>query len=140
MKAKGKVQDTFATVFGVKIDSADGTGHSGNTLTGKLAKRFFSQECRALLHKIVKKQQLDHVKEIHFNLEVILRVITSSNNIIEIDKFLTLCNKTYTNILSNFKWADITPTLHKVLAHAPELIEKNLCLGLGKLSEEGLEA
>ena len=43
MKAKEKVQDTFTEVLGIKIDAADGTGHSGNSLNGKLAKRMFDE-------------------------------------------------------------------------------------------------
>ena len=43
-------------------------------------------------------------------------------------------------ILINFSWVDLTPTVHKVLAHAAELIANNAGLGLGNLSEEGLEA
>ena len=43
-------------------------------------------------------------------------------------------------ILTEYKWADLTPSVHKVLAHSTELINNNMCRGLGHLSEEGLEA
>ena len=52
-----------------------------------------------------------------------------------------VCRKLYLFILNTFPWANITPTLHKVLAHAPEIIITfNNGKGLEQLSEEGLEA
>ena len=43
-------------------------------------------------------------------------------------------------ILNTFPWVNITPTLHKVLAHAPNIISGfNNGLVLEQLSEEGLE-
>ena len=56
------------------------------------------------------------------------------------EKFGSFCKSTYIDILTDFKWVVLTPTAHKVLAHAEELIRKNVCMGLGHLSEEGLEA
>ena len=140
MNAKARVQNNFATVLGIKIDSADATGHSGSTLTAKIARRFFSAECRPLLSNIVKKPLLDNIEILHLNLEIILRIISSKDRKIDCEQFRILCFKTYMIILTHLKWADLTPTLHKVLAHAPELIANNVCRGLGHLSEEGLEA
>ena len=74
------------------------------------------------------------------NFNVILRVISSKDHKIDIDKFGNLCTDTYIEILTHFKWVDLTPTVHKVLAHASELIVNNNCRGIGHLSEEGLEA
>ncbi|CAL4120500.1 unnamed protein product, partial [Meganyctiphanes norvegica] len=140
MQAKTKAQDIFATVLGRRIDTADGTGHTGNSLTGNLAKRFFSEDCRNLISKLVKTSDLIIIKTIHMNLYVILRIISSKDHKIDVDKFHTLCTNTYIEIIKNFKWVNLTPTVHKILAHSPELIEKNDCLGIGHLSEEGLEA
>ena len=40
-----------------------------------------------------------------------------------------------------FPWASITPTLHKVLAHSPQIIEEyNEGRGMKSFSKEGLEA
>ena len=140
MKAKSRVQDTFATVLGIKIDTADGTGHSGNSLNGKISKRCHAEECRKLLSNLVKPAQLDVMQTLHKNMYVILRIISSKDHKIDIAKLRNLCTETYVHILEHLKWVDLTPTVHKVLAHAPELIEKNLCMGVGNLSEEGLEA
>ena len=46
--------------------------------------------------------------------------------------------QTYQCILINFSWAHVTPTLHKLLAHAPQIIsDYNEGVGLEDLSEEG---
>ena len=74
------------------------------------------------------------------NLETILRVISNKYRKIDLEKFQTLCISTYIHILTHLKWVELTPTVHKVLAHAPELVEKNMSMGLGHLSEAGLEA
>ena len=74
------------------------------------------------------------------NIELILRVTSSKNHEINVDKFGNLCTETYLDIITDLKWVYLTPTIHKVLGHAKELIERNMCMGLGHLSEEGLEA
>ena len=140
MNSKGRVQKTFESVLGIKIDAADSTGHSGNSITGPIAKRFFSSECRKLLQKLVKSPYLNALKTLHLNIEVILRIVSTKGLKIEMSKFRDICISTYLDILINFKWVNLTPTVHKVLAHAPELMERNMCMGLGHLSEEGLEA
>ena len=141
MKAKVKVQDKFATVLGRRIDTADSTGHTGNSLTGNLAKRFFGEDCRKLLDDlIVDEAILNIVKKLHINFDVILRIISSKNRQIDIEKFGQLCSSTYLLILIHFTWVYLTPTVHKILSHSTELIKNNACLGVGNLSEEGLKA
>ena len=127
-------------MLGRRIDAADGSGHTGNSLTGNLAKRFFSGKCRDLLHKFVKEPRLEAIKKLHMNFDVILRLISSRDQKIDMDKFGNMCTDTYIDIITQFKWVDLTPTVHKVLAHAVELVDNNMCMGIGHLSEEGLEA
>ena len=44
-------------------------------------------------------------------------------------------------MLTNFPWAHVTRTLHKFLAHAPQIIsDYDEGFGLEDLSEEGIEA
>ena len=100
----------------------------------------FDESCRILLYKIVKEPHLAYIIQLHFNFEVILRVISSKDHRIDIKQFDRLCKDTYIIILTEFKWADLTPSVHKVLAHSTELVSNNMCRGLGHLSEEGLEA
>ena len=52
-----------------------------------------------------------------------------------------LCRETNQCILTNFPWAHVAPTLHKLLAHAPQInSDYNEGFGLEDLSEEGIEA
>ena len=46
----------------------------------------------------------------------------------------------YLRIVGRFPWAVISPSIHRILAHAHEVIDLNEGFGLGDESEEGLEA
>ena len=98
MKAKSKVQDVFQQVLGRRIDTADSSGHSGNSLTGNLARRLFSKECRVLLSQLVQGPMLDALMKLHLNLSVILRVISSKGRKVDIDLFSKHCKLTYLDI------------------------------------------
>ncbi|KAI6651416.1 hypothetical protein LOD99_5223 [Oopsacas minuta] len=70
----------------------------------------------------------------------ILRVYNSSRRV-DTEELALVCSNIYQSILCAFPWANVSPTLHKLLAHAPEIISTfNDGHGLEKLSEEGLEA
>ena len=140
MTAKTKVQNEVKDFLGKTPDAVDGTGHTGTSTTGPLAKRFFDDDCREVLDILLNGQQLNIVKKLHLNLNVILRTISSKDKQIDVEKFGNLCTDTYIDILTHFKWVNLTPTLHKILAHSTEIIKNNACIGVGHLSEEGLEA
>ena len=77
---------------------------------------------------------------IHAFLGSILRVYICGRRI-ETEELVLVCRKLSLLILKTFSWANITPMLHKVLAHAPDIISSsNNGLGLEQLSKEGLEA
>ena len=71
-------------------------------------------------------------------LAVTLRLM-SCKKIIDVQTFKRFCIDTNVFLLNNLPWVSITPTLHKVLCHAWELIEQNDGKGLGDLDESGLE-
>ncbi|KAI6653131.1 Dna-mediated transposase [Oopsacas minuta] len=74
------------------------------------------------------------------NLSAILRLY-NSNRKVDTEGLDNVCRETYESILTNFSWAHVTPTLHKLLAHAPQIIaDHNDGFGLEDLSEEGLES
>ena len=51
------------------------------------------------------------------------------------------CKDTYQLIIDHFTWANVTPTLQKVLAHSVDLMSKfNEGRGMKTFSEEGLES
>ena len=63
----------------------------------------------------------DGIDMIHCNLSAILRVYNSSQEV-GTEKLDALCKETYEFIINAFPWVNITPTLHKLLAHCTELI------------------
>ncbi|KAI6661839.1 hypothetical protein LOD99_9791 [Oopsacas minuta] len=81
-----------------------------------------------------------HIIEIHTCLGAILRVYNSSRRV-DTEELALVYSNIYQSILCAFPWANVPPTLHKLLAYAPEIISTfNDGHGLENLSEEGLEA
>ena len=90
--------------------------------------------------KIVFSKSDEFVGTLQTNLSVLLRIF-NSNQAIDKDKLDSLCKETYESILTDFPWASVTPSLHKLLAHSPELIRDwNNGFGLKDFSEEAVEA
>ena len=76
----------------------------------------------------------------HTQLSAILRIFNSDMKI-KTEEFGNLCRNTYLLILDSFPWANISPTLHKLLAHSEEILRDiNFGYGLKCFSEEGSEA
>ena len=71
---------------------------------------------------------------------MILRVVSSKEHLIDVDAFESLCNETNIIIAEEFPFSSIPPSIHRLLAHSAERIQVNEGYGLGKLSEESLEA
>ena len=76
---------------------------------------------------------------ITFNISCILRIISSTEPV-EIYAFKSLANKTSVLIATELPWVQINYTLHGILHHSNELIQRNGNHGLGAISEEALEA
>ncbi|KAI6651934.1 hypothetical protein LOD99_4813 [Oopsacas minuta] len=77
---------------------------------------------------------------IHTNLLVILRVYNSHRRI-DTNKLYSIYKDTYEEIICKCPWANITPSLHKLLAHSSEFISDfNDGLGLKTSSEEFLNS
>lgn len=125
---------------GMRIDQPSSDG--GTTSTGNIARSCFMNkknfgEFIATLIPIVYRQPIN---EILNNLSAILRIFNSSHQI-DTDKLDNLCKYTYTLIVTTLPWVNITPSLHKLLAHCVELIKTcNNGYGLKEYSEEALEA
>ena len=127
------------TGYHIDLPSCDG----GTTTTGNVSRECFLLNKREFIKwatSTMNEQDRDHVRIIQSNLSAILRVF-NSNHKVDTTELKELCKETYLFIVINFPWANITPSLHKLLARSPELIEKyNNGFGLKKFSEEGLEA
>ena len=128
----------------ILIDFASSQG--GTSTTGKVARRCLVKRKSSekdFIYWVLSTIQTDYKEAIiliHTYLGAILRVYNCGRHI-DTEELALVCRKLYLLILNTFPWANITPTLHKVLAHAPDIISSfNNGLELEQLSEEGLEA
>ena len=55
----------------------------------------------------------------------ILRVISSKSRKVNVPKFQDFCTETYFLQKVFFPWAPVSPSLHRLLGHSAELVEKN---------------
>ena len=125
---------------GLKVDQPDASG--GTTSIGSVARIAFSNECQFVecCLSVVEESYKEPLDKLHTQLSAILRIFNSERRINTI-KLVNLCRDTYLLILNSFYWANISPTLHKVLAHSEELLrEMNAGHGFKCFSEEGSEA
>jgi len=115
----------------------------GTSTTGNVARR--------LLHDLVVREELlsrvpEHrrapLSQVLQRFSVVMRVISSKQKVTDLATFKSFCLDLYTFILMNYPppRCYMSPTVHKILGHGWELIEKNDGHGLGGLSEGGLEA
>lgn len=72
------------------------------------------------------------------NCSVILRIINSDEQV-NVEEFELLCRETNLILIDHFSFMNITPTVHAVLAHSPDIIRNNKGVGLNCHSEEGSE-
>ena len=142
--AKSFVCGLVKEKLNIMIDFASSQG--GTTTTGNVARRCLirNNDCeKDFLYWVMSTIPTEYkypLFVIHTYLGAILRVFNSGRRI-DTEELTVVCRKLYLLILNTFPWANITPTLHKVLAHAPDIISTfNNGLGLEQLSEEGLEA
>ena len=125
---------------GLKVDQPDPSG--GTTSTGNIARRAFSNESKFIecVSSVVEEQHKEALTVLHTQLSAILRIFNCDRKI-HTSELGKLCKSTYLLILESFPWANITPTLHKLLAHSEELLrEINFGYGFKCFSEEGSEA
>ncbi|KAI6660554.1 hypothetical protein LOD99_14138 [Oopsacas minuta] len=118
----------------------------GTTTTGNVVRRCLirkndnDQDFLYWVLTVIPSEFKSHIIEIHTCLGAILRVYNSCRRV-DTEELALVCSNIYQSILYAFPWANVSPTLHKLLAHAPEIISTfNDGHGLENLSEEGLEA
>ena len=121
-------------------------GGGGTSTTGNVVRRCFKrvddskEDSLYWVLSVIPTQIHPSVTKIYNNLGAILRIYNSSRRV-DTEKLDDLCRETYQCVLTKFPWVHITLTLHKVLAHAPQIIsEYNEGFGLEDFSEEGIEA
>ena len=101
---------------GMKIDQPSSGG--GTTSTGNIARLCFMDKNQFLfwVNSLIPFEFHEPLKIIHTNLSVVLRIYNSDREI-NTERLDILCKETYEYIVINFSWANITPSLHKLLAH-----------------------
>ena len=100
---------------------------------------------RHVLVALVRESHQEAYKDLLEGLWVVNTVYTSRKKI-NVDHYKGFCFQVYLGILENFgnleafsTWLNIGLTVHSLLAHSWELIERIGGLGLGEHSESGLE-
>ena len=134
------VRDFLQEKTGLKIDQPSSDG--GTTSTGNLARECFSNKNNFIhwITTLVPADFHDSLTKIINNLSAILRSFSSSREIITDTQGL-LCQETYEFIIVKFPWVNITPSLHKLLAHSTELIRDCISgFGMKEFSEEAVES
>ena len=141
MKAsKERVLYQIEVATGLDLERVNSAGAKGGTsTTGAQGRRFFSEECVAVISHLCTDQNREMVLLAHKQLSVILRIISSTQKI-KVDLFEKLCKEFIADLAMNFPWAQINHTLHGSVQHSVELIKLNGNTALGAYSEEAIEA
>ena len=153
--------DRSRTVFGKLMWAPSPDG--GTTDNGNTARMFFSYEKRQNVldlmedilqpaegadakeyeeywRKVEEKEEFQDVLRILLqNLGTILNIL-NSDELVRIERFADLCTSTAVLVAEKLPWVQFSPTVHAILAHAPQVIHDNGNRGLLGFSEEGSEA
>ena len=91
--------------------------------TGNLAIAFFDEKNRekALdLYLNTTEHEKNVLRDLHQRFSIILRITSCTSHVSE--DFDEYCRSTYKIILQEFEWMKLSETVHRLLAHAPEVI------------------
>lgn len=124
------IQDKFKDELNLLIDivkQGTGTTNDGNT-----ARKFFE-----FPNKTAAITGLD--EELIKRFAVILQAITSGEKI-DVIKFKDYARKTAERYVELYDWYFMSATVHKLLIHGADIIEKNDIVPIGTLSEEASES
>ncbi|CAF1343752.1 unnamed protein product [Rotaria sordida] len=110
----------------------------GTSTTGAQGRKFFSYEIRHLLLTCVPLQHQETLKQLIQRYSIVLRAVSSTRSI-NVSKFKEL-TLGFQIIIANQKWIDYSMTVHNLIFHSTELIERNNGVALGELSDEALES
>ena len=86
------------------------------------------------------KEKQDQFEAIFINLCALVKVLNSHKTPINVARFKTMSMETYKMITTDFPWCQVPESLHRILGHGWERIKDNGHMGLGRESEEGIEA
>lgn len=128
-ETKKKIQMKFKQELGIIVDKPK-QGY-GSTNDGNTARRFF--------HNFENAAEITGISvELIRRLNIILQTL-SSGHLIDTEKFRKYTLDTALLYIEKYAWYPMTPTLHKILIHGPDVIATSI-LPIGQLSEEAQEA
>ena len=113
-------------------------GSGGTSNTGGTADDFFSAKKREELLKIIKTDNEQHrIKMGKFlcNVNVIIRVISTKDYIVNLEEFNEFCLETNAIMCELFPWKLFAASSHMLFGHICFTIAKNGGYGLGKVHE-----
>ena len=133
-KSREEVKEAVYEFLAINI------GNPGDMVTGQSFQKFSSDSARAFFVSLLKEEDADDFSFILIGLCAAVKVINSQKRSVNTAKLRELTQEVYLKIVERFPWAVVTQSIHRILAHAHEVIELNQGFGLGDVSEEGLEA
>ena len=126
------------------MDAVDFDGRGGSTDKGDVCRPLL-RDHRHVLVALVPESHQEAYKDLLEGLWVVNTGYTSWKKI-NVNHYKGFCLQVYWGILENIgnlealkTWLNIGPTVHSLLAHSWELIERNGGVGLGEHSESGLK-
>lgn len=127
---KYQIQSRFRQSLGLLVDIPK-VGGSGNTNDGNTARiAFRNPEKLAEILEI----EISIVKGFH-----VILVALSCQLPIDPLSFSSYCQSLFSTYMRYYSWNPITPTVHKILVHGHEIIEKTM-LPLGVMGEDASES
>ena len=130
-ESKFFVRNFIQEKTGIRIDFQN--SQDGTSSIGKVARQCFFKNCEEpndylrWILTLLPSTCRDSFTTIHSNLGIIIRIF-NSDKLINEETFERVCKDTYGFILDSYPWANVTPTLHKVLIHSVELTEYGSCV------------
>ena len=139
-KAKQSVLKHIEETTGLKLDQCDSSsGHTATSTTGQQGRRFFSYELREKIIDSLPTKYKEKISCLMKMYSVILRAV-SSTQALNIDELKKLTREFSLFVAKELNWIDYNLTVHNLIFHSAELVERNNGIALGELSEEALES
>ena len=132
--ARLRLQTELYTRLAVNI------GDPGDMLTGNAFKTIAADPSRAFLSSFMDEEHKDAFSDMLLGLCATIKIINSQKRLVNTEKLRQMTIETYVQLVTFFPWCAVSQSVHRILAHAWEVIHANDGYGLGGKSEEGLEA
>ena len=106
-------------------------GDPSDMVTGAAFKKFCSDHGRDVIVSLIYDREVQ---------EAVVLVLNSQKREDDVLKLKDLSTSVYLKIVETFPWCVISQSVHRILGHGWERVQMNHNMGLGDISEEGLEA